>query len=314
MKKLSYHIDSYKAEYESFLLDLERITPQGKRVKLEMVRPEFLSRSKIFDEYFVYVALNEIKTEIIGVSAVSIVPLKIENSLINVGFGYDLKVAPPYQNKGIAKEFAKYLIDVYLAENGISEYFTTFKSSNETMTRVVHFISRKWHAYNFIYLTVPTFKRVKYSNLELSDQLLSIEMFGDSEKLKNYIIETENGMKIWKTYSTYQLKIQDMAWFLNMGIKSVNMFKPKTKRIPAKGDVLKFATLYDFNNSNIGSVNQALEVLQKRNIQYLNVCCTKDDFAYKLFNPIAINTMPYSLLNTFGVTNGQKLSLDVRCL
>ncbi|MGI9532908.1 GNAT family N-acetyltransferase [Lutimonas sp.] len=314
MRKLSYHIDAYKAEHESGLLDLEHSTPQGKGVKLEMVRPEFLSRSKIFDRYDVFVALNQNRTEIIGVSAVSIVPLMIENIITDVGFGYDLKVAPPYQNRGIAKEFAKHLIDVYLADNGISEYFTTFKSSNETMTSVVHFISREWQAYNFIYLTVPTFKRVKYSNLALSDQLLSIEMLGNSEKLKKYIIETENGIKIWKTYSTYQLKIQDMTCFLNMGIKSINSFKSKTKKIPVTGDVLKFATLYHFNKSNIGSVNEALDVLQKRNIQYLNICCTKDDFVYKLFNPIAISRMPYSLLNTFGVTNGQRLSLDVRCL
>lgn len=314
MKKLSYHIDSYKAEYESALLELERLTPQGKGVKLEMVRPDFLSRSKIFDKHFVFVALNRTKKKIIGVAAVSIVPIKIDNRLTNVGFGYDLKVHPAYQNRGIAKDFAECLIDVYLADNEISEYFTTFKSSNKSMTSVVQFIKRKWCTYEFFYLTIPTFKRVRFTEVEGEDQLLSIEMFGDTDTLKDYCITTNSELKVWKTYATYQLKIQAMPWSLNMGAKCINRFRAKSRRIPEKGDLLKFATLYGYNRSNIGSVNDVLEILQKRNIQYLNVCCIQGDFIYNLFDPVAVNKMSYSLLNTFGSANGQKLSLDVRCL
>jgi len=311
---MTYRIVPYEAKYNDALMALEHLTPQGKKIKLEMLRPSFLSRSKVFEQYSVYVAVDQTKDSVIGVAGVSIVPVKHEDSFIQAGFGYDLKVEPTHRKKGLAKKFGKLLVDEYLIDNGISNYFITLKTGNEGAAKAVFIIPKQWYTYNFLYLTIPTSKQIKPQTKFNRNQFLSTELLSRPTNAEEYIIETKSGLGIWKTYNTYQLKIQDMPFFMNIGAKLANLIVSKEKKIPNKGDVLKFATLFNFNPQNIENINEALEILQNKNIQYLNVCCTEEDAAFQLLKPYAMNSLPYTMLNTFGVKNGHRLTLDVRCL
>ena len=71
-----FQIFPYEEKYNDALMALEHLTPQGKKIKLEMLRPFFLSRSEVFERYSVFVALAQPKGDMAGVSGVSIVPLK----------------------------------------------------------------------------------------------------------------------------------------------------------------------------------------------------------------------------------------------
>lgn len=314
MNSSTYHILPYEATYNDALMALEHLTPQGKKIKLEMLRPSFLSRSEVFEEYSIYVAVDEAKGSVIGVAGVSVVPLKLEDHFIQTGFGYDLKVEPASRKKGLAKEFGKVLVDGYLVNKDIDNYFITLKTGNEGAAKAVFVIPSQWYTYNFLYLTIPTFKRIKPLATASENQFFSTELLSRPGNAEEYIIETASGLGIWKTYNTYQLIIQDMPFFMNSGAKIANLIMPKKRKIPTKGDVLKFATLFNYNPENIGYINEAFEVLQSKNIQYLNVCCTQDDIAYRILKPYAMNSLPYTMLNTFGAENGCHLTLDVRCL
>ena len=94
----------------------------------------------------------------------------------------------------------------------------------------------------------------------------------------------------------------------------MNLVKSPHNKLPGKGALLQFATLFDYTPENLGEINEALQLLQDHNIPYLNVCCTRHDAAYQLLKPLAMNVLPYIMLSTFAVQNGQKLTLDVRCL
>lgn len=311
---MTYNIIPYEAKYNDALMVLEQLTPQGKKVKLEMLRSSFLSRSEVFEQYSVYVAVDRTKDTVIGVAGVSIIPVKYEDSFIQAGFGYDLKVAPTHRKKGLAKKFGKFIVDEYLNDNDISNYFLTMKTGNEAMAKAVFVVPNQWFRYNFLYLTIPTFKRIKSQTTTNRNQFLSTELFSRPTNMEKYIIETESGLGIWKTCNVYQLKIQNMPFLMNMGTKLANLIVSKEKKIPNKGDVLKFATLFNYNLQNIGNINEALEILQNKNIQYLNVCCTEEDLAYQILKPYALNILPYTMLNTFEAENGHRLTLDVRCL
>ena len=188
------------------------------------------------------------------------------------------------------------------------------KTGNEAMAKAVFVVPNQWFRYNFLYLTIPTFKRIKSQTTTNRNQFLSTELFSRPTNMEEYIIETESGLGIWKTCNAYQLKIQNMPFLMNMGTKLANLIVSKEKKIPNKGDVLKFATLFNYNLQNIGNINEALEILQNKNIQYLNVCCTEEDLAYQILKPYALNILPYTMLNTFEAENGHRLTLDVRCL
>ncbi len=314
MKSMTYQILPFDEKYNDALMALEKLTPQGKNVKLEMVRPKFLSRSEVFERYSIFVAVNQSKNSLIGVAGVSIVPVKYEDAIMQVGFGYDLKIDPNHRKKGLAKEFGKILVDEYLINNDISNYFITLKTGNEGAAKAVYVIPKQWDTYNFIYLTIPTYKRIKSLTTTNRNQFLSTELLSRPTIANNFIIKTESGLSIWETYKTYKLKIQHVPFFMGLGAKLANIIVSEEKKIPNKGDVLKFATLFNYTPENIRTINEVLEILQNKNIQYLNVCCTKDDFAYELLKPYAMNLLPYTMLNTFGVQNGHQLTLDVRCL
>lgn len=313
MNKPLYNLIPYEAKYNDALMALEHLTPQGKKIKLEMLRPSFLSRSEVFERYIIYVAVDQTKNSVVGVAGASIVPVKYEDSLMQAGFGYDLKVDPANRKQGLAKIFTK-ILDGYLINNDISNYFITLKTGNEGAAKAVYVIPKQWYTYNFSYLTIPTFKRIKSLTTANRNQFLSTELLSRPANANEYIIETKSGLGIWKTYKTYQLKIQDIPFFMNLGITLANLIGPKEKKMPHKGHVLKFATLFNYNPKNIGNINEALEILHNKNIQYLNVCCTKEDLTYELLRPYVMNSLPYTMLNTFEVQNGQHLTLDVRCL
>ena len=98
----------YHPDYEASLLDLERASPQGKHIQLEMLRDHFLDRSEVFDEFGIFLALSK-NGDLLGVIAGSTVSLDWNGKRERVGFVYDLRVTPSFRRKGIAKSLGRYL-------------------------------------------------------------------------------------------------------------------------------------------------------------------------------------------------------------
>ena len=108
----------YHPDFEESLLDLERASPQGKYIQLEMLRTHFLDRSKVFDEFGIFLALSE-ERDLLGVVAGSAVNLIWNGKRERVGFVYDLRVAPHFRRKGIARSLGRYLKQEYFASLGV---------------------------------------------------------------------------------------------------------------------------------------------------------------------------------------------------
>jgi GNAT superfamily N-acetyltransferase len=314
MKDLQYHINQFEPRHDKELLKLERQSPQGKRMKFEMVRDSYLRRSDVFDKYSIFVATEKQSEQIIGVSAISIVPVCHENKSFNAGFGYDLRVEPAYRRKGISKSLGERMTEYYHSNQNVTKYFTTLKSNNTAVAKAALVIPGEWVSYDFVYLTIPSYKKVSPTKPKTQNQFFITSLLSKPLDNEKYIIKTPTGLGIWKTYEMYSLKIIEMPWYLQLGSKLINWVLPRGRKIPSKGDILQFATLFNFNPENISHINEALSILQEQNIQYLNVCCTPDDFAYRMLKPYSINELSYSMLNNFGVKNGSHLTMDVRCL
>ncbi|NNC94735.1 MAG: hypothetical protein HKN92_04180 [Chitinophagales bacterium] len=316
MNKYTHHIVKYNSEYEDALLQLEQKSPQGKGIKLEMLRDNFMSRAKVFSKYAMYVGLDESMKNVIGFAGASVAPCIYDNKLIEAGFGFDLKVDPLYRQQGLAKKFGMKVVNDFLAKHYISNYYLTMKSDNTAVAKTVLVVPDKWVTYDFIYLTIPTFKRISLKNYDPVDgtRLFRSVLIDCPDHCQSYKIETSSGMGVWKTYRMYQLKILDMPYYLRAGGWITNAFTAASRRLPVKGDVIRFATLYNATTENIVHLNDVLKILQREKVQYLNVCCTAADHIYKLLSPYAMNKLSYSMLNTFGCVNGKSLSLDVRCL
>ena len=54
--------------------------------------------------------------------------------------------------------------------------------------------------------------------------------------------------------------------------------------------------------------------MEKKNVDFLNICCQKNDVIYKLLRPLAISIYPYTLLSNFEIAKNSEVKIDVRCL
>jgi hypothetical protein len=95
---MDFHIIPYRPEYDAPLLELESASPQGRRIRLEMLRDHFLARSEVFEEFGVFLALSG-NGDLLGVIAGSAVILERNRKREKVGFVYDLRVAPPFRRR-----------------------------------------------------------------------------------------------------------------------------------------------------------------------------------------------------------------------
>ena len=314
MKNISFNIIPYHNNYEEALMALEHDTPQGSYVKLEMIKPYFLSRSDIFEDYSIFLAIEKFSNKLIGVIAATILPLKINNEQKMMGFGYDFKVAPHYRNLGIAKKLEKYQIKHYFSRNDIQNYFTVTKSSNLPIRNVILSIPKQMEITPFLYLTIPTNKSAKLSRLKSTHQRFSVGLYTKNKNLEKYIIKGTSGLTAWRTLDCYKLRIQNISWLLRVNHSWMKFLIPEKAAVLQKGKVLNFATLYNFDSTNIYGINEFLVMLHDLGIPYLNVCCAKNDFVYKLLKPIALSITPYNLFDTLGNTNRKNIGIDVRCL
>ena len=311
--KSNFHIIPYAPEYEPALLNLEKKAVQGALIQLEMVRDHFLSRSVIFENYKIILGITN-TGELAGAAAAAIVPVKCRDVLSKVGVGYDLKVAPRFRKQGLSKQFGKYLVEEYLRPEGIKDFMLTMKTNNLPVAKSTFIIKQKWYHYEFIYLTIPTWQRLKKNKHALDKQKLKTRLFENNETIANYFSTTSEGLGIWKTCNMYKIKLSKLHPLIKVGQKLGAVFSPRLRRSPQEGDLLQFATLFNYDYSNFHQLNTVLEQLQEENIQYLNVCCQKGDFVWKALKSLAINAFPYTLMSTFETSPENKIELDVRCL
>jgi hypothetical protein len=312
MSQSKFHIVPYTPEFEPALLKLERNSTQGSMIQLEMIRDNFLSRSIVFENYRVYLGLTE-NGELAGVTAGAIVPFERNGERENVGIGYDLKVAKKFRRQGLSKQFGSHLVNQYFLSEGIKDFFITLKTNNVQVAKAAYVIERKWHYYDFIYLTIPTYKRIKEQSEYSDNQLFKLGLFSDKEDLNKYFSRLDNGLGIWNTDLMYSIKLRKLHSLMKVFQKVGNIFSSKEKQIPGEGEILKFATLFDYNFDNFYAINEVLAKLQKANIQYLNVCCRKGDFVWDVLKPLAMNAYPYTALSTFNTNSTDKIKFDVRC-
>ena len=314
MINLGYHIIPFDQAFEEQAMELERLCPQGEKIKFEISRSNILSRAQVFKDYQAYLAIDDNKAKVVGFAVVAVCPFIHNQDKIPAGIGFDMKVHPDYRQKGIARNLGKQLVDDFLAKKNIETYYFTLKKSNENIAKAAKVIPREWTFYDFVYLTLPTNKKFTISVPDEDEQPLNVVLTKNEKSEADFILDFESGLKLWKTYEIYQLRIQEWPWYMDLGVGIYNFLAASKKRYPNKKSRLKFATLFDFNTKNIVNINCAIERLNEMGIQFLNICCTKGDSIYKMLKPHAINILDYGMMSTGNIQSGSDLKMDVRCM
>lgn len=310
MKDTFKTIQFYAPEHEPALIRIEKEAAQGKLVKLEMERDSFLSRSTVFDNWQIAVALNEGNVPI-GAIGGTIIPFQVGEKVWTTGMYYDARMSEAYRKKGIGGRLVLFMKENYFSKNGVNHLITTAKVGNVPITKGSKILQADCKIYLFEYLTIPTSVRLKQFK-PTQEACLFLPTLFDQRDSASYI-DLENGMKIWPTYDMYTLKIGHIHPLAKMGLTLAGIVN-KGYRQYRQGTTLNFATLFDYAYDALKSINETLAYLESKQIGYLNICCKKGDPVYRLLQPISISRYPYFIISTFDFDENEKVAIDVRCL
>lgn len=310
MTRPSVQIVPYDPKFDQALLALERQAVQGKWVKLEMLRDHYLSRSEVFEEWRVLVAISD-RDEVLGAAATAIVPLQMGKQKIKTAFAYDARIKQEYQSMGIGGQLLAELKSLNEKKLKVLNQCYTSKSSNQLTRKIAQKVSPDHDLLEFAYLSIPTTRRLKHFKEKTSRLLFNPALF--TNKLPDYVSTFSSGLKVWHTYQTYQLKIQKVHPLAQVGLSLMALKDPFLART-RKGYQFSFATLFDYSYEVLAELNEVLEFLQYGGIDFLNVTCTRGDPVYQLLKPMAASKYLYAFVSNFQIPRNEMMMIDVRCL
>jgi len=313
---LDYKIIEYNDSYNARLLALEKASPQGKLAQLEMLRKSFLSRSVVFSQYKIYLAVSP-TDELMGVFAAALVNVEHQGQVFKAFSVYDAKVAPAFRGNGLTKALAHFALEDYSIPFGIEHHFLTMKSGNDAVFKSMFSVDDgQVSTYPFSYMTIPTDKRLDFSKYFPQDELFEVGIEeADFKRLESdYYYIDESDLAYFNTHKMYLLKITKLIKPLKVLQKILTFFYSNQQLIPEEGKILRFAALFNYNKENIVHLNRILEKLESENVNYLNVCCRTNGNLYKFLKPYCFNVYKYDFLSNFDTKPTDKLKIDVRCL
>ena len=231
-----------------------------------------------------------------------------------VGFVYDLRVAPPFRRKGIASSLGRHLIREYFEPLSVKHYIATMKVGNRPASRALRRVLGITHKYPFSYLTIPTGVRVEKVDHPGLDSHFKVSGFG-LEGCNQWIYRhPEGNPALFRTDMIYRVRVITISPWLDFGMRALEVFKGADWKLPGLGEDVSFATAFDLHPEKLLLLNELLEHLQQRGIQFLAVCCLKGDCYYRNLRALAINSMDYRILGNLPLQPSDSLTIDVRCL
>lgn len=312
---MGFKIIPYKNTYDENINQLERIVFQGKSIHLRIIKKHFLDRAIVFKKYYPILTIDD--TGIIVATCIGAqTTLKINNEIFLVGIGFDVKVHPNYCNKGIGKMLAKYTYKNFFNPENIIKNFITLKKNNNSVIQLISKVNSKINLYDFIYLTIPTNSRVDFPiDLKSNQQQFFVKLFDKEEIDSSYYKMLSSGLGYFNTHKMYQLEILKISWIYKLGLAFFRKIQPKkSAHLPKEGEIITFATLFNHTQENIIHINDALTELESIGVNYLMVCCRKNDLVFNTLQNDAINCISYYILSDFTLNKTDEITIDVRCL
>jgi ribosomal protein S18 acetylase RimI-like enzyme len=139
------------------LLNLEKMCPQGTSLVLQFDRsPDFFLRSRVYDNYKIYVAEEEGK--IVGTVGATLKDFNMNEEIVKSLYVYDLRVHPAFRGKGIGSKLVQHVI---VEENEADIAYGIIMEEN--------------------YPSIALFKRLEFQNIH-DLMLLSVPLYKRQEQ------------------------------------------------------------------------------------------------------------------------------------
>ena len=304
----------FAPEHEAALLQLERESPQGKRIKLEMVRDRLLDRSRVFDDFQLYLVVSD-ENVLAGMMAAAITEIEHDGDRMPAGFCYDLRVKPEFRRQGYSKKMGAHVVEHFFRPRGIGRYFFTMKKTNLAVLKATQSVLGLAYAYPFRYLTIPASTIVRHRGSGLK----SMPHFGVTVSRPDDLPEgwyhaVDDATGLFDTYRMYQIKVSRIGALMKCGMSLVEWLRGQSGAFPRENEVMRFAALCHSRVPSVDTMNRLLRGLKKDDVRFLIVACQKKDPVDRLLGRAAINALDYLLVSNFRLQPDDHFRIDVRCL
>jgi ribosomal protein S18 acetylase RimI-like enzyme len=136
------------------LLDLEKMCPQGTSLVLQFDRsPDFFLRSRVYDNYKVYVAEEEGK--IVGTVGATLKEFNMSEEVVKGVYIYDLRVHPTFRGRGIGSKLVQ---QVMAEENEADLAYGIIMEENYPSIALFKRLGFQ-NIHGLMFLNVPLYKR-----------------------------------------------------------------------------------------------------------------------------------------------------------
>ncbi len=259
------------------LLDLERMCPQGTSLVLQLDRsPDFFLRSRVYENYKVYVA--EEKSRILGTIASTIKEFNFGEKRTRGIYIYDLRVYPDCRGKGIGSKLVHHVLD---QETGVQIAYGIIRAENYPSLALFKKMGFQ-NIHDFTMFNIPLYRRKQstkseikamtahdvknvvnlinhyYHNWDFFSSLDANDFLGRVKRLPGYGLEkihiAEDKGKIvacaglWNYSEIFRVRalhISTKLKILSHLLGFINIFK-STMRLPSVGEPFRVMYVRDF--------------------------------------------------------------------
>jgi len=273
------------------LLDLETMCPQGTSLVLQFERsPDFFLRSRVYDNYKVYVAEEEGK--IVGTVGATPKEFNISEEAVKGIYIYDLRVHPTFRGRGIGSKLVQQVI---AEENEADLAYGYIMEENYPSIALFQRLGFQ-NIHDFMLLNVPLYKRQeqtasKVRKMTINDVSSVVDLINDhyrnhdflpplcidkflnrTRQLTDYgfqstqVIEVENRIVacagLWdysRIFRTSVLRATTRLKMLTYILKFANLFT-STMKLPSVGEFFRLMYVTDF--AFIGETDSVMELIE----------------------------------------------------
>jgi GNAT superfamily N-acetyltransferase len=261
----------------SELLDLEKLCPQGTSLVLQLDRsPDFFLRSRVYDNFRVYVAVEEGK--VVGTVGATLKEFSSGEEVVKGVYVYDLRVHPAFRGRGIGSK----LVQKVIAEENEADlaYGIIMEANHPSITLIKRLGFQNIH--DFVLLSVPLYKRYEtamskvrkitvddvpsvvdlinnhYSNHDFFPPLSIDNFLNRTRQLTDYgfqstqVIEVNNKIVACAGLWDYSRILRASVLHVTAGLKMLtyalrfaNLFT-NTMKLPSVGEPFKLMYVTDF--------------------------------------------------------------------
>lgn len=302
----SVHLRQYRPEDEAALLELERLSPQGRRLVFEMRRKKFADRAQTFQHHLIFVA--EQHSSVVGVGAVAKVPIHVDGREIPANFFFDFRVHPAFRHQGIGAALYTNLQELAWELYDTTINIATMKDNNVITKRALgRGGEARWYK-AFRYLAFSTHGRDEDVAFEYPTVTNISSGLLDTSPRPDLMEITDHGSGIvWRTDQVYHLALEKIsAWYRPL-VWLVGRSGRYRDIVPHVGSQFSFAMICHWSKL------LPLEYLRERNVAAGVVIMDEGDAAYAIMRKHSVSNIPYLVTSNTDLGNGPVV-LDVRCL